>query len=94
MVDQGPPVAPPGLRCGGRFLALPGKPEAVVCFSDLVALGLMYGLSRAGVRPGIDIAVCGYDDIDEAAIAMPPLTTVSNGQAEVGHRAAGACSPV
>ncbi len=59
-------------------------------FSDLVALGLMYGLSRAGVRPGIDIAVCGYDDIDEAAIAMPPLTTVANGQAEVGHRAAGA----
>ncbi len=50
----------------------------------------MYGLSRAGVRPGIDIAVCGYDDIDEAAIAMPPLTTVANGQAEVGHRAAGA----
>ena len=36
----------------------------------------------------MDVAVTGYDDIDEAAIAMPPLTTVANGQSEVGRRAA------
>ncbi|MBB3935661.1 LacI family DNA-binding transcriptional regulator [Aureimonas phyllosphaerae] len=87
---KGPRSRHQGFDAAAEFLALPGSPRAVVCFSDLVALGLMYGLSRAGVRPGIDIAVCGYDDIDEAAIAMPPLTTVANGQAEVGHRAAGA----
>ena len=50
----------------------------------------MYGLSRVGMRPGIDVAVTGYDDIDEAAIAMPSLTTVANGQSEVGRRAADA----
>ncbi|WP_102958664.1 LacI family DNA-binding transcriptional regulator [Mangrovicella endophytica] len=73
-----------------RFLDLAERPTAVVCFSDLVALGFMYGLSRAGLRPGIDIAVTGYDDIDEAAISMPSLTTVANGQSEVGRRAADA----
>ncbi|WP_062207728.1 LacI family DNA-binding transcriptional regulator [Aureimonas sp. AU12] len=87
---QGPRSRHSGFDAAAEFLAIPDRPEAVVCFSDLVALGLMYGLSRAGLRPGVDIAVCGYDDIDEAAIAMPPLTTVSNGQSEVGRRAAGA----
>jgi len=87
---QGPRSRHSGFDAAAEFLALPDRPDAVVCFSDLVALGLMYGLARAGLRPGIDIAVCGYDDIDEAAIAMPPLTTVSNGQSEVGQRAAGA----
>lgn len=87
---KGPRSRHSGFDAATEFLAIPERPTAVCCFSDLVALGLMYGLSRAGLRPGVDIAVCGYDDIDEAAIATPPLTTVSNGQSEVGQRAAGA----
>jgi DNA-binding LacI/PurR family transcriptional regulator len=38
--------------------------------------------------PGVDISVTGYDDLEEAAIATPALTTVWNGQREVGRRAA------
>jgi hypothetical protein len=38
--------------------------------------------------PGVDISVTGYDDLEEAAIATPALTTVWNGQPEVGRRAA------
>ncbi|SDO39196.1 LacI family DNA-binding transcriptional regulator [Aureimonas jatrophae] len=87
---KGPRSRHSGFDAAATFMTLPDRPSAIVCFSDLVALGLMYGLSRAGLRPGVDIAVCGYDDIDEAAIAMPPLTTVSNGQGEVGQRAADA----
>lgn len=87
---RGPRSRHEGFDAAADFLNLPERPEALVCFSDLVALGLMYGLRRAGLRPGVDIAVAGYDDIDEAAIAMPPLTTVANGQSEVGRRAADA----
>ncbi len=43
---------------------------------------------RAGLVPGKDISVTGYDDLEEAAIATPALTTVWNGQAEVGRLAA------
>ncbi|MCB8837068.1 LacI family DNA-binding transcriptional regulator [Aurantimonas sp. VKM B-3413] len=85
---EGPRDRHSGFDATTRFLAIPDRPTAAVCFSDLVALGFMYGLSRAGLRPGIDIAVTGYDDIDEAAIATPSLTTVANGQSEVGSRAA------
>ncbi|GGE25170.1 LacI family transcriptional regulator [Aureimonas endophytica] len=79
-----------GFDAAETFVRIAERPTAVCCFSDLVALGFMYGLSRAGLRPGIDVAVAGYDDIDEAAIATPPLTTVANGQKEVGRRAASA----
>ncbi|KQT66181.1 MULTISPECIES: LacI family DNA-binding transcriptional regulator [unclassified Aureimonas] len=85
---SGPRSRHSGFDAAADFLALPDRPTAVACFSDLVALGFMYGLSRAGLRAGIDVAVTGYDDIDEAVIAMPPLTTVANGQSEVGRRAA------
>ncbi|MCK5931097.1 MAG: LacI family DNA-binding transcriptional regulator [Fulvimarina manganoxydans] len=87
---EGPRSRHAGFNAAKTFASLDPLPTAAVCFSDLVALGLMYGLAREGLRPGIDVAVIGYDDIDEASIAMPSLTTVANGQAEVGHRAAGA----
>ena len=58
------------------------------CWNDLVAIGLMNGIARAGLVPGVDISVTGYDDLEEAAIATPALTTVWNGQREVGRRAA------
>ncbi len=48
----------------------------------------MNGLARAGFTPGEDISVTGYDDLEEAMIAMPALTTVWNGQREVGRLAA------
>jgi len=64
------------------------KPTAVVCFNDLVAIGVMAGLRDLGIEPGKEVSVTGYDDISEAEIAAPALTTVWNGQQEVGERAA------
>lgn len=64
------------------------KPTAIVCFNDLVAIGVMSGLRSIGLEPGHDIAVTGYDDISEAEIAAPALTTVWNGQQEAGRLAA------
>jgi len=87
---SGPRSRHSGFDATAEFLALDNRPTAACCFSDLVALGFMSGLSRAGLRPGVDVAVTGYDDIDEAAIAMPSLSTVANGQSEVGRRAAAA----
>jgi DNA-binding LacI/PurR family transcriptional regulator len=84
----GPRTKQAGFEVAGQFLALPDKPTAAVCWNDLVAIGLMNGIARAGLRPGVDISVTGYDDLEEAAIATPALTTVWNGQRDVGRRAA------
>ncbi len=64
------------------------RPTGIVCFNDLVAIGVMSGLRSLGMEPGVDVSVTGYDDISEAEIAGPALTTVWNGQQEVGRRAA------
>ena len=85
---SGPRTKQGGFEISGEFLALRDKPTAAVCWNDLVAIGLMNGIARAGLVPGVDISVTGYDDLEEAAIATPALTTVWNGQREVGRRAA------
>jgi DNA-binding LacI/PurR family transcriptional regulator len=84
----GPRTKQAGFEAAGQFLALKDHPTAACCWNDLVAIGLMNGISRAGLVPGVDISVTGYDDLEEAAIATPALTTVWNGQREVGRRAA------
>lgn len=84
----GPRTKQAGFEAAQQFLALKERPTAVCCWNDLVAIGLMNGIARAGLIPGADISVTGYDDLEEAAIATPALTTVWNGQREVGRRAA------
>lgn len=64
------------------------KPTAIAAFNDLIALGIMMELRRRGLEPGRDVSVTGYDDIEEASVWSPALTTVWNGQQEVGRRAA------
>jgi DNA-binding LacI/PurR family transcriptional regulator len=48
----------------------------------------MSGLRSLGLEPGKDIAITGYDDIAEAEISAPTLTSVWNGQQEAGRLAA------
>jgi LacI family transcriptional regulator len=63
-------------------------PTAAVCYNDAVALGLMLGLTRLGRHPGIDFAVTGFDDIPEAAVGIPTLTTMNADPRARGHQAA------
>ena len=49
----------------------------IVCNGDMVALGSCLGLIRIGLAPGKDMSVVGFDDVEDAAVATPPLTTMS-----------------
>ena len=81
------PSRPASRRPASSWRSRTSRPRPC-CWNDLVAIGLMNGIARAGLVPGVDISVTGYDDLEEAAIATPALTTVWNGQREVGRRAA------
>jgi len=70
------------------ILALKNPPTALVCFSDLIALGVLSGLHRRGLTPGKDIAVVGCDDIEEADRGYVQLTTVQIKKGEIGRKAA------
>ena len=59
--------------------------NAAICFNDLVALGLMAGLTELGRRIGEDFFVAGFDDVEEARLSYPPLTTVRCDVARFGR---------
>ncbi len=50
---------------------------AVVCNGDVVALGACLGLARRGETAGREVSVIGFDDVADAALATPALTTLS-----------------
>ena len=63
-------------------------PDAVFAANDLLSLGLMQSLVLAnGIRVPQDIAIIGYDDIEYAASAAVPLTTVRQPQDRLAHEA-------
>jgi LacI family transcriptional regulator len=74
-------------QCGALFFDAPA-PTAAVCYNDAVALGLMLGLYQRGIQPGRDFAVTGFDDIAEAALSAPPLTTLASTPRARGRQAA------
>ncbi|MEU5157076.1 LacI family DNA-binding transcriptional regulator [Glycomyces sp. NPDC021274] len=51
--------------------------DAVVAFTDTVAMGIMRGLLDRGVRVPDDMRVIGFDDIPESPVLTPSLSTVS-----------------
>jgi DNA-binding LacI/PurR family transcriptional regulator len=51
-------------------------PEAIVCASDLIAMGALRALRRANISVPNDVAVVGYDNIAVSAYTTPALSTV------------------
>ncbi len=68
---------PEGARAASEILARGGRPDAVLAFNDALALGVLRGRAEAGARVPDDIAVTGFDDVQEARYASPSLTTVT-----------------
>jgi len=50
---------------------------AILCSNDLTAIGALSTLQQAGRQVPRDVSVVGFDDIDFASLAYPPLTTIS-----------------
>ena len=64
------------------------RPTGVFCANDLLALGFMVQLRELGVTIPDEMAVIGYDDIEFAGVAVPPLSSVRQPRAELGRTAA------
>ena len=61
---------------------------AVVCNGDMVALGACLALIDDGMVPGREVSVIGFDDIQDAAVATPPLTTLAVSPYQMGRKLA------
>jgi LacI family transcriptional regulator len=61
---------------------------AVVCNSDVFAIGAMSACRKRGLRVPEDMSILGCDDFDFAELLEPPLTTIAVPAAEMGKSAA------
>lgn len=70
-----------------RLLDLPRPPTAVFCFNDVLAIGALLALAHRGLTAGRDFSVMGFNDIPEAALWRPGLTTMRTDQRRLGETA-------
>ena len=77
-----------GAAAAEALLALSPQPTAALCYNDILALGLIHGLADRGVAPGRSLAVIGFDNLGEAAMSRPGLTTVATNPRQIGVEAA------
>jgi len=87
-------IAPPLLDTGqsliqavNELLDLPEPPDAIFAYNDAAALVVMQLCAERGLRIPEDIALVGFDDIDSAAWASPPLTTIAVDKQQLGREA-------
>jgi DNA-binding LacI/PurR family transcriptional regulator len=79
-----------GRQAGAELadLAPADRPTAVFCANDLLALGVLQEMTLRRIRVPRDIAILGYDDIDFAAAAAVPLSSVRQPRQQLGRAAA------
>ena len=81
-----------GIECGAKafkqLMASTPRPSAVLCGNDVLAVGAQRAAKEMGLAVPADVSITGFDDIELALLADPPLTTVHVPHREMGRRAA------
>jgi LacI family transcriptional regulator len=79
-----------GQRAGAALADMPAqsRPTAVFCANDLLALGVLQEMTSRRIRVPEGISIVGYDDVDFAAAAAVPLSSVRQPRHQLGRAAA------
>ena len=76
-----------GYQATMELLALDDRPTAIFTSADTAAFGAVKAARASGLKVPRDISIVGFDDIPEASLVMPPLTTVRQPLQEMGATA-------
>ncbi len=71
-----------------RLLSLPVRPTAIVAGNDQIAIAALRAAQDFGVRVPEQLSITGFDDIPDAALMQPALTTVRQPLLQIGASAA------
>ncbi|MCF3936111.1 LacI family DNA-binding transcriptional regulator [Acuticoccus sp. M5D2P5] len=88
LMVTGPATRMFGMEAMSRLMERDVGITAVAAFNDVLAFGAMLGLRQRGLEPGIDVSVTGFDDLTEARMWSPQLTTVGFSREALGQGAA------
>jgi DNA-binding LacI/PurR family transcriptional regulator len=76
-----------GAAAAVRLLASGAPFDAVFCFNDAMAFGVLRVLASRGLRVPEDVAVVGFDNTEQSRFSTPPLTSVDPGQEQIARTA-------
>jgi DNA-binding LacI/PurR family transcriptional regulator len=77
-----------GYLAAQKILKAVRRPSAILCASDLMAMGAIRALKENNITVPEKVSVVGFDNMEEAAYHEPALTTVSFSPYEMGKLAA------
>jgi DNA-binding LacI/PurR family transcriptional regulator len=81
------PARPQAREAAMRLLTTDPDVDGVVCFSDVVAFGVLDAVADLGRTVGFDVRVIGFDDVHDAGLNRPSLSSVAVPARETGRRA-------
>lgn len=77
-----------GRASAGELMQRRDPPTAILCFNDVVALGLHRGLIDLGLAIGRDVSLVGIDNVAECDLVVPGLASVATQPFRIGVQAA------
>ena len=87
LIFPGRGTAEDGRRALRAMFELRPRPDAVVCYNDLTAFGVLAEAWATGISIPDDLAVIGFDNLPFSELTSPPLTTVAQPTEEMGRTA-------
>jgi LacI family transcriptional regulator len=85
LIYEGTFFQPDGYAGATVLLNLPNPPTAIFASNDVMAMGAMDAVRNRGLRIPDDVSVVGFDDIPQAALVRPGLTTVNQPLEKMGR---------
>ena len=82
------PLRAPAREAAMRLLTENSEVDGIVCFNDVVAFGVLDAIADLGLRVGSDVRVIGFDDVHDAGLNRPSLSSVAVPARGTGRRAA------
>ncbi|MFC4779293.1 LacI family DNA-binding transcriptional regulator [Paenibacillus sp. GCM10023252] len=76
-----------GYRAMSFFMSLPERPTALVVIDDVVAFGVLRGLTELSYKVPEDISIVSFNNIALSELATPPITSIDIGTYQLGYTA-------
>ncbi len=85
LIYEGTFFQPDGFAGASALLDLPEPPTAIFASNDVMAMGVMDAVRNRGLRVPEDVSVIGFDDIPQASLIRPTLTTINQPLEKMGR---------
>jgi LacI family transcriptional regulator len=85
LVTEGDLTHQGGYQAAQKLLSSSNPPTAIVCINDVTAIGAIRGAAEQGLIVGRDVAISGFDGIEEGEHTQPSLTTLKQPVYEIAQ---------